>query len=110
MQGFPRTAPPSMWLNGAPNSPPCVILLTDSPFTTNGKIVVGTSMQEWSTVPSISVPPPVTRQVTGAAQFTEAVHVLGVVWIAWPWALKIHGTLALATAVPVTVTAKLAPF
>ena len=55
------------------------------------------------------MPPPVTRQVTGVTQFTEAVQVLGVVWIAWPCTLKMHGTAVLATAVPVTVTLKLAP-
>src|SRR5436190_13866204 len=109
MQGLPSIAPQSIWLNGAPNWPPCVILLTVSPLTTNGEIVVGTSMHELSTVPSISVPPPVTRQVTGWAQFTEAEQVLGAVVMALPFTSNTHGTLALATAVPVTVTVILVP-
>src|ERR1041385_1079140 len=109
MQGLPSIAPQSIWLNGAPNWPPCVILLTVSPLTTNGEIVVGTSMHELSTVPSISVPPPVTRQVTGCWQLTDAGHVLFDVVIALPLLSKTHGTLVLATAVPVTSIVKLVP-
>src|SRR5262249_41905259 len=104
MHRLPSIAPQSIWLNGAPNWPPCVIFLIVSPFTVNGKMVVGTSMHELSTVPSISVPPPVTRQVTGWAQFTEAVHVLGAVVMALPFTSNTHGIVVLATAVPVTVT------
>src|SRR2546426_2646077 len=48
------------------------------PYTTLFRSV-GTSMHELSTVPSISVPPPVTRQVTAWAQLTEAVQLLGAV-------------------------------
>src|SRR6185503_17239423 len=109
MHGLPRIAPQSIWLNGAPNWPPCVILFTVSPLTTNGEIVVGTSMHDLSTVPSMSTPPPVTRQVTGWAQFTEAAQLLGAVVMALPLASNTQGTVALATAVPVTVTVKLAP-
>src|SRR5438046_9345662 len=104
MQGFPSIAPQSIWLKGAPNWPPCVILLTVSPFTTNGKIVVGTSMHELSTVPSISVPPPVTRQVTGWAQLTAAGQLLGAVVLALPLLANTQDTLVLAIAVRVTVT------
>src|SRR2546426_2078124 len=109
MHGLPRIAPQSIWLNGAPNWPPCVILLTVSPLTTDGKIVVGTSMHELSMVPSISVPPPVTRQVTAWAQVTEAEQLLGAVAIALPLTSDTHRTLSLAIAVPVAVTVILAP-
>src|SRR5712692_7041761 len=68
MQGLPRIAPQSIWLNGAPNWPPCEMWSTSSPFTTDGKMIVATSMHDWSTVPGTRVPPPVVRQVAGVTQ------------------------------------------
>src|SRR5439155_12221596 len=72
MHRLPRIAPQSIWLNGAPNCPPCEIWSTVSPFTTSGLMTVSTSMHDWSEVFGYSVPPPVTRHVTALLQVTEA--------------------------------------
>src|SRR6185503_13702604 len=85
------------------------MLRTGNPFTTNGKMVVSTGMHDWSTTPGLSTPPPVTRHVTGCAHSTEAEQELGDVVTALPLLSNTHGTVALAIAVPVTVTLKLAP-
>src|SRR5207249_356393 len=106
MHRLPRIAPQSIWLNGAPNCPPCEIWSTVSPFTTKGLMIVFTVIHDSSEVPGYNVPPPVTRQVTGATQVTLAVQLVGDVVTATPLALKTQGTLALATAVPWTVTLK----
>jgi uncharacterized membrane protein len=44
---FPSSDGVTIWLNGAPNWPPCVIFLMVSPFgEVNGKMVVATSMHD----------------------------------------------------------------
>src|SRR5438067_4607303 len=110
MHRLPSIAPQSIWLNGAPNCPPCEIWSTVSPFTTSGLMTVSTWMHDWSEVFGYNVPPPVTRQVTGEIQFTEAMHVLGAVITGLPLTSKTQGTVALLVAVPCTVTVKLVPF
>src|SRR5437773_8770692 len=63
-------------------------------------------MHDWSTVPGMSVPPPVTRQVTGVSQLTEAAQLLGAVLTACPQMLLTQGTAVVTCAVPVTVMLK----
>src|ERR1041384_120631 len=72
-------------------------------------MVVRTSMHDLSTVPLISVPPPVTRQLAAWAHAAEAEQRLGAVVMALPLASATHGRLGLARTVPVAVTSKLAP-
>src|SRR5262245_55841293 len=104
MQGLPRIVPQSIWLNGAPNWPPCEMWSSCKPFTLVGNKVVSTSMQLRSTTPKFNSPPPVVRQLTGGWHSTVALHWLGTVVIARPLASSTHGTFVLATAVPTTVT------
>src|SRR5919108_5444991 len=56
--------------------------------------------------PSISTPPPVTRQVTGCRQVTQPRQLAGPVVIARPSLVKTHSTPLPATAVPMTETGK----
>src|SRR5262245_5707724 len=109
MHGLPRMAPQSIWLNGAPNWPPCEMWSSSRLPAVVGNSVVLTAMQLLSTTSKFNSPPPVTRQVTGCSQVTEALHSLGAVWIARPLASSTHGTFVLATAVPTTVTRKFVP-